>query len=64
MRAGLDEARRADLLEVFELDPTKRGRTYSGYAILRLAPDLHDLILSPFRKPASRKIAESVQAGG
>lgn len=29
LRGGLDEARRADLLERFELDPTKRGRTYS-----------------------------------
>ncbi|MGW8590243.1 ABC transporter ATP-binding protein [Dietzia sp. NPDC055877] len=29
MRGGLDDARRAALLERFELDPTKRGRTYS-----------------------------------
>lgn len=29
MRGGLDESRRADLIERFELDPTKRGRTYS-----------------------------------
>jgi ABC-2 type transport system ATP-binding protein len=29
LRGGLDEARRADLLERFELDPTKKGRTYS-----------------------------------
>ena len=29
MRGGLDEQRRADLLERFELDPTKRCRTYS-----------------------------------
>ena len=29
LRGGLDEARRADLLERFELDPTKRGRQYS-----------------------------------
>ncbi|MFE7665485.1 ABC transporter ATP-binding protein [Streptomyces celluloflavus] len=28
-RAGLDAARRAELLERFELDPTKKGRTYS-----------------------------------
>ncbi|MFA3837201.1 ATP-binding cassette domain-containing protein [Streptomyces aureus] len=26
---GLDKARRADLIERFELDPTKKGRTYS-----------------------------------
>ena len=29
LRGGLDEARRAELIEIFELDPSKRGRTYS-----------------------------------
>ncbi|MFE2493848.1 ATP-binding cassette domain-containing protein [Streptomyces scopuliridis] len=29
LRGGLDAARRADLVERFELDPTKKGRTYS-----------------------------------
>jgi ABC-2 type transport system ATP-binding protein len=29
LRGGLDEARRAELLERFELDPTKKGRAYS-----------------------------------
>ncbi|MFF7338847.1 ATP-binding cassette domain-containing protein [Streptomyces sp. NPDC008163] len=29
LRGGLDEARRADLVDRFELDPTKKGRTYS-----------------------------------
>ncbi|MGC4947308.1 ATP-binding cassette domain-containing protein [Streptomyces sp. DT224] len=29
LRGGLDEARRADLVGRFELDPTKKGRTYS-----------------------------------
>jgi len=29
LRGGLDEERRADLLERFDLDPTKKGRTYS-----------------------------------
>ena len=29
LRGGLDPARRAELLERFELDPTKKGRTYS-----------------------------------
>jgi len=29
LRGGLDPARRADLIERFELDPTKKGRTYS-----------------------------------
>ncbi len=29
LRGGIDPARRADLLERFDLDPTKKGRTYS-----------------------------------
>ncbi|WP_367043864.1 ABC transporter ATP-binding protein [Streptomyces sp. Je 1-332] len=29
LRGGLDRGRRADLVERFELDPTKKGRTYS-----------------------------------
>jgi ABC-2 type transport system ATP-binding protein len=29
LRGGLDQRRRADLLERFDLDPTKKGRTYS-----------------------------------
>ena len=29
MRGGLDKERRADLLEQFELDPSKKARTYS-----------------------------------
>ncbi|MFE1950675.1 ATP-binding cassette domain-containing protein [Streptomyces sp. NPDC059524] len=29
LRGGLDERRRAELVERFELDPTKKGRTYS-----------------------------------
>ena len=29
LRGGLDEQRRAELVERFELDPTKRGRQYS-----------------------------------
>ncbi|WP_062516049.1 ABC transporter ATP-binding protein [Demequina gelatinilytica] len=29
LRGGLDDARRAELVERFELDPTKRGRQYS-----------------------------------
>jgi len=29
LRGGLDEARRAELIERFELDPSKRGRQYS-----------------------------------
>ena len=29
LRGGLDEKRRAELIERFELDPTKKGRSYS-----------------------------------
>lgn len=29
LRGGLDQARRAELVDTFELDPTKRGRAYS-----------------------------------
>ncbi|MFE9602674.1 ATP-binding cassette domain-containing protein [Streptomyces hokutonensis] len=29
LRGGLDRSRRADLIDRFELDPTKKGRTYS-----------------------------------
>ncbi len=29
LRGGLNDARRADLIERFDLDPTKKGRTYS-----------------------------------
>jgi ABC-2 type transport system ATP-binding protein len=29
MRGGLDESRRAELLDLFELDPTRKSRTYS-----------------------------------
>jgi ABC-2 type transport system ATP-binding protein len=29
LRGGIDEARRRELLEAFELDPTKKGRSYS-----------------------------------
>jgi ABC-2 type transport system ATP-binding protein len=29
LRGGMDQQRRADLLERFDLDPTKKGRTYS-----------------------------------
>ncbi|WP_426997942.1 ATP-binding cassette domain-containing protein [Pseudarthrobacter sp. N5] len=29
LRGGMDETRRSELLEIFELDPSKRGRAYS-----------------------------------
>jgi ABC-2 type transport system ATP-binding protein len=51
LRGGLDEQRRADLIERFELDPTKRGRQYSKgnrqkvAIVAALASDVELLIL-------------------
>jgi ABC-2 type transport system ATP-binding protein len=51
LRGGLDEARRAELLERFELDPTKKGRQYSKgnrqkvALVAALASDVELLIL-------------------
>ncbi len=51
MRGGLDERRRANLLQRFELDPTKRGRQYSKgnrqkvAIVAALASDVELLIL-------------------
>jgi len=51
MRGGLDDARRADLLERFDLDPTKKARTYSKgnrqkvALIAALASDVELLLL-------------------
>lgn len=51
LRGGLDEKRRAELLDRFELDPTKRGRQYSKgnkqkvAIVAALASDVELLIL-------------------
>jgi len=51
LRGGLDQTRRADLIDRFELDPTKRGRQYSKgnrqkvAIIAALAADVELLIL-------------------
>lgn len=51
LRGGLDRHRRADLLERFDLDPTKKGRTYSKgnrqkvALVAALASDVELLIL-------------------
>ncbi len=42
----------------------KQGRTYTGYTISRLVPDLHKLVVIPFRKPAFKKLVESHKVGG
>ena len=51
LRGGLDEQRRAELIERFELDPTKKGRAYSKgnrqkvALIAALASDVELLLL-------------------
>src|SRR6266487_3072411 len=51
LRGGLDEGRRKDLLERFDLDPTKKGRAYSKgnrqkvAVVAALASDVELLIL-------------------
>ena len=45
-------------------DIFKPGRTYSGYTISRIAPDLHILIMTPFRQPGPRNTTASVPNGG
>ena len=51
LRGGLDEGRRADLVERFELDPSKRGRQYSKgnkqkvALVAALASDVELLVL-------------------
>jgi ABC-2 type transport system ATP-binding protein len=51
LRGGLDEHRRADLVERFELDPTKKGRAYSKgnrqkvALVAALASDVELLVL-------------------
>ena len=51
LRGGIDERRRADLLDRFELDPTKKGRSYSKgnrqkvALVAALASDVELLVL-------------------
>ena len=42
----------------------KQGRTYTGYTIARFVPDIHKLVVSPFRKPALKMPVESHKIGG
>ncbi|OGX11831.1 MAG: hypothetical protein A2351_00255 [Omnitrophica bacterium RIFOXYB12_FULL_50_7] len=58
----------AQFLLLLQVEPIQNvfspGHTYTGYTISRFAPDLHKLVVSPFHKPVSKKIAESVRIGG
>src|ERR1700754_1938648 len=77
LRGGLDERRRAELLERFELDPTKQGRTYSKgnrqkvALVAALASDAELLVLDeptsgldPLKEAAFESCIEEIRASG
>ena len=77
LRGGLDERRRADLLERFELDPSKKGRTYSKgnrqkvALVAALASDVELLLLDeptsgldPLMEAVFQQCVEDFRAGG
>ena len=76
LRGGLDPARRAELIERFELDPTKKGRTYSKgnrqkvALVAGLASDAELLLLDeptsgldPLKETVFRECIEEAAAG-
>ncbi|RYB96629.1 ABC transporter ATP-binding protein [Nocardioides glacieisoli] len=77
LRGGLDERRRADLVERFELDPSKKGRTYSKgnrqkvALVAALASDVELLLLDeptsgldPLMEAVFQQCVEDFRAGG
>jgi ABC-2 type transport system ATP-binding protein len=77
LRGGLDPARRVELLERFELDPTKKGRTYSKgnrqkvALVAALASDAELLVLDeptsgldPLKETVFRDCIEEVREEG
>jgi ABC-2 type transport system ATP-binding protein len=77
LRGGLDPARRAELVERFELDPTKKGRTYSKgnrqkvALVAGLASDAELLLLDeptsgldPLKETVFRECIEEVRQAG
>jgi ABC-2 type transport system ATP-binding protein len=77
LRGGLDRRRRADLLERFDLDPTKKARAYSKgnrqkvALVAALASDVELLILDeptsgldPLMEAAFQECIREVKAGG
>jgi ABC-2 type transport system ATP-binding protein len=77
LRGGLDQRRRAELLKRFELDPTKKGGTYSKgnrqkvALVAALAADVELLILDeptsgldPLMEEVFRECIEERRAGG
>ena len=41
----------------------KQGRTYAGYTVSRFVPDLHKLVVRPFRKPTFKRPVEVYKVG-
>ncbi|TYL55822.1 ABC transporter ATP-binding protein [Nocardioides sp. BGMRC 2183] len=77
LRGGIDPARRADLIERFELDPTKRGRSYSKgnrqkvALVAAFAADVELLLLDeptsgldPLKEETFTELVEEFRAGG
>ena len=77
LRGGLDPARRAELLERFELDPTKKGRAYSKgnrqkvALVAALAADVELLVLDeptsgldPLKETVFRECVEEAREAG
>jgi polyether ionophore transport system ATP-binding protein len=77
LRGGLDSARRAEMVERFELDPTKKGRTYSKgnrqkvALVAALASDAELLVLDeptsgldPLKEAMFRDCIEEVRREG
>ena len=77
LRGGLDPRRRAELLERFELDPTKKGRTYSKgnrqkvALVAALASDAELLVLDeptsgldPLKEAVFQACVEETRAAG
>jgi len=77
LRGGLDEKRRAELLERFDLDPTKKSRTYSKgnrqkvALVAALASDVELLVLDeptsgldPLMEAVFQQCIEEVRAEG
>ncbi|NUS92546.1 MAG: ABC transporter ATP-binding protein [Nocardia sp.] len=77
LRGGLDENRRRDLLERFDLDPTKKGRTYSKgnrqkvALVAALASDVELLLLDeptsgldPLMEAVFQEYVEEIRRAG
>ena len=77
LRGGIDPARRAELIERFELDPTKKGRTYSKgnrqkvALVAGLASDAELLLLDeptsgldPLKETVFRECIEEARQAG